>query len=255
MYKAASTLRGIQKNPESYLIIHYSSQSLFDEVEQAFSPRITSVVVMFYETRQTLSFSLHSIAEELRIERGDVAKSYDAVEKLLLERFYEFAKSNFAKCWLHWNMRNLTFGLEHIEHRFKVLNGTVAPIITRENRVNVSDVFKAKYGPDYAPDPRMQSLMDLNGKRDLRFLTGAEEAAAFARQEFIRMNSSTISKVEFFRFVLELASKGKLKTKGRTLAVRVDRILESYLARVIALLSGILGIPSAILGFVLYFAK
>ena len=235
------------------MIIHYSSQSLFEEVEGGFSPRITSIVLMFFANRQTINFSLHSIAEELEIDRGDVEGRYDEIEKALLERFFAFAQDHFSKCWLHWNMRNTVFGFEHLEHRYRVLTKTNPPTIPFDNRLNVSDVLKYKFGPDYAPDPRMLKLMELNGRRDPRFLTGAEEASAFQRKEFIRMNSSTISKVEFFRYILDKASKGKLVTAGKGLPVRMDRLLESRTARVVAVLSGVVGIPAGILGVIAFF--
>ncbi|SIT83088.1 hypothetical protein SAMN05421665_1598 [Yoonia rosea] len=246
MYHIKNTLKLLRSKPSTYLIIHYSSQSLFDEVENAYSPRITSIVVMFFENRQTTNFSLHAIAEELDIPRENVEEEYDQIEKALLERFFGFAQNHFDKCWLHWNMRNTVFGFEHLEHRFRVLVKKEPPTIPFDNRVNVSDILKYNYGPDYAPDPRMLKLMEINGTRDPRFLTGEEEASAFGRKEFIRMNSSTISKVEFFRYVLERASKGKLKTAGRSLPVRMDRALESRPARVVAFISAMIGIPAGL---------
>lgn len=253
LYEVKTTLKGVLRHPERYVIVHYSSQSLFDEVEDAFSPRITSIVAMFYATRQTVCFSMHSIAEELGVDRLKVAESYDEIERALLSRFFKFAQDNFDKCWLHWNMRNTVFGFEHLEHRYRVLFKNDPPIVPFESRVNVSDVLKHKYGPDFAPDPRMLKLMELNGRKDPRFLSGADEASAFKRQEFIRMNSSTISKVEFFRYVLDLASKGKLKTGSSSLPVKLDRALDSPTSRITALVSSVVGIPSGIAWIISYF--
>lgn len=246
MYEVKTTLKGILKSPEQYLVVHYSSQSLFDEVEGAFSPRITSIVVMFFATRQTVCFSMHSIAEEIGIDRAKVADSYDEIEKSLLDRFFKFAQEHFDKCWLHWNMRNTVYGFEHLEHRYRVLFKTDPPIVPFESRVNVSDVLKHKYGSAYAVDPKMLKLMEMNGRKDPRFMSGAEEASAFKRQEFIRMNSSTISKVEFFRYVVDLASRGKLKTGSKSLPAKLDRALESPASRATALVSSVVGIPSGI---------
>ena len=57
------------------------------------------------------------------------------------------------------------------------------------------------------------------------------------------MNSSTICKVEFFRHVISLAIKGKLRTKGKGFLVRIDRLLESRTARVIAFVAVVVSIP------------
>ena len=72
------------------------------------------------------------------------------------------------------------------------------------------------------------------------------------------MNASTISKVQFFRHAVELALKRKLRTAGKTLAYRVDWLLESRGARMWALvgttLGIVLGIYTAIILFRTYWA-
>jgi hypothetical protein len=67
----------INKHPERFYIIHYSSQSLYDEGVDGLSPRITSIVAMHYATRQTESFALHAVAEYLRIPKDEVERRYD----------------------------------------------------------------------------------------------------------------------------------------------------------------------------------
>ncbi len=46
----------IKKQPASFLIIHYSSENLYDEGLQGLSPRITSIVVKHYDAGQIRSF-------------------------------------------------------------------------------------------------------------------------------------------------------------------------------------------------------
>lgn len=252
MYTVKNALTTVRRQPEKILLIHYSSQSLFDEVEGGLSPRITSIAVMFFVSRQTINFSLHTIAEELGIDKDSVERRYDEIEGALLNRFFAFAQGHFDKCWMHWNMRSIIYGFEHLEHRYRVLVHQEPPTIPVSNRININDVLKYHFGKDYAPDPRMKGLMQLNGSMDPKFLTGGEEAKAFSRKEFIRMSSSTLSKVEFFRYVLNLAAKGKLKTAGRNLFVRVDRLLESRASRLVALVAAIIGIPGSIIAVLAY---
>lgn len=236
MYEATSFFRSVKKHPERYYIIHYSSQSLYDEgVDRGgMSPRITSIVVMHLSTRQTVTFAMHAIAEELRIPKDGVERQYDDIERAILQRFYGFVRDRREKRWVHWNMRNVVFGFEHLEHRYRVLTGDEPLHIPVEVRVNLNDVLKDRYGSSFAPDPRMLSLMLLNGERDPRFLTGKEESEAFQAKDFIRMHSSTISKVEFFRYAIMLALKGRLKTAGMGVLVRIDRLLESRWTRLAA---------------------
>jgi hypothetical protein len=60
--------------------------------------------------------------------------------------------------------------------------------------------------------------MLLQGDLPKGFLEGKEEAECFSKREFIRMNESTNTKVHFFRHVIDLAIRGKLKTAGQSIA-------------------------------------
>lgn len=195
---------------------------------------------------------MHTIAEYLRISPENVETRYDEIERELLTQFYNFARDRREKYWVHWNMRNVVFGFEHIEHRYRVLTNNEPPSIPVEVRINLNDVLKNRYGNDYAPDPRMLSLMELNGERVQGFLSGEEESEAFKAKDFIRMNTSTIAKVGFFSFVITAAAKGKLKTASHGFLNFVDRLLESRNARVVAACSTIIGLIASAIQLVLW---
>lgn len=248
--------QSVKKHPDRFYIIHYSSQSLYDEGVDGFSPRITSIAVMHYATRQTVSFALHAVAESLNISKDEVESQYNAIESQLLERFFIFLRDRREKYWVHWNMRNLTFGFEHLEHRYRSLCKVEPPSVPVEVRLNLNDILRNHYGSDYASDPKMKTLMLLNGELDRRFLEGSQEAAAFLTKDFIRMHSSTICKVEFFRHVISLAIKGRLHTTGNGVLVHIDRLLEGRTARAIAFVSavaGVISIPIAVYQVFLWF--
>lgn len=234
----------IATHPDRFYLIHYSSERLFDEQVGALSPRITSIVVMHYSSGQIQSFALHAIAEALNIPREQVADRYDDIERELLTRFFDFIRDRRQSYWVHWNMRSLVFGFEHLEHRYRILTGHDAPVVPIEVRLNLNDVFKSRYGSDYAADPKLKNLMALQGDMPKQFMEGSEESEAFRRMEFIRMNASTISKVQFFRHAIELARKGKLHTAGSKLVNRIDRLLESRWARVLAFAGTCLALAS-----------
>ena len=78
-------------------------------------------------------------------------------------------------------------------------------------------------------------------------MEGSEEAEAFKRREFIRMHSSTIAKVEFFRHIIAAVEKGRLRVASRGIFVRVDQLLEGRWARVVALIASVLGVGAIIL--------
>lgn len=252
MASAEKFFSDIKDHPDRFYIIHYSSQSLFDAEAGALSPRITSIVVRHYTSGQTVSFSTHTTAEYLHIPPDEVEGRYDEIERELLTHFYNFVRDRREKYWVHWNMRNVTFGFEHIEHRYRVLTGQEPPSIPIEVRINLNDVLKNRYGSDYAPDPKMLSLMELNGTKVQGFLSGKEESEAFKAKDFIRMNTSTIAKVGFFSFVITQAVKGKLKTAGHGFLNFIDRLLESRKARLIAGISACVGLLVGLIQLVIW---
>jgi hypothetical protein len=239
---AANFFKIIDKEPDQFFIIHYSSQSLYDTDSRGFSPRITSIAVMHFANQQTESFSVHATAELLRIPRDQVESRYDDIEKEMLRRFFDFLRDGLDRYWITWRMQNLTFGFEHLEHRWRYLGESEPPILSFEHRLDLSAILQEKYGRDYVANPRMMNLVKMNGTVPQGFLTGEQEAEAFKRQDFIRMHASTLAKVNFFRHVIVLAQRGRLKTASRSWGVRVDRLLESRSAKLAALIAAILGV-------------
>lgn len=235
----------VKRNPENFYLVHYSCQSLNDDNE-GLSPRITSIGVTHYATGQTVSFSTHAIAEEMRISREDVLGNFDRVEEKLLRDFYGFVRDRRDKFWVHWNMRNLTYGFEHVEHRYRILGGSDAAVIPVERRINLNDMLANKYGSDYASHPKMKNLMELNGGTHRQFLTGEEELQAFRNNEFIRMHNSTLCKLGFFSSAIDKALTGKLKTASRGFGVMLDRIFESRVAKFIGLASSLLAVVAVV---------
>ncbi len=231
-------IRKLKEVPEYFYIIHYSCQSLYDDNE-GLSPRITSIAVSHFATGQTVSFSTHAVAESLGIERNSVRERFDDIELELLSDFYEFVRDRRDRYWIHWNMRNLTYGFEHLEHRFLTLGGNNPLAIPVERRINLNDMIKDRYGDSYVPNPKMQSLMELNGGLHRNYLTGLQEVEAFNNCEFIRMHSSTLSKVEFFGDATRAMIGGKLQTKSKDWGVKLDKLFESRFAKIVGFLGAL----------------
>lgn len=247
-------VREIKKAPQNFFLIHYSCQSLYDDNE-ALSPRITSIAITHYATGQAVSFSTHAIAEELRIAREDVMEKFDAIELELLNGFYRFIRDRRDKYWVHWNMRNLTYGFEHLEHRYRALGGADATVIPVERRLNLNDLLSDRYGADYASHPKMKSLMELNGGIPRHFLEGREEIQAFENKDFIRMHNSTLSKVGFLNSTIKKMANGKLKTASKGFGVMLDRIFEGRTAKAVALTSSIFGVGAILWQAILLWAN
>lgn len=244
----------MKSNPENFFLIHYSCQNFNDENE-ALSPRITSIAINHYTTGQSISYSTHSIAEELRIPRDEVLTRLNEIELELLQEFYKFIRDRRDKYWVHWNMRNLTFGFEHLEHRYRALGGNDACVIPVERRLNLNDLIADRYGEDYAKHPKMQSLMDLNGGKHRDFLNGEEEVSAFERKDFLRMHKSTLSKIGFFSSAMRKLVNGKLKTASKGFGVALDKIFESRIAKTVGLLGTIITIFVGLWQIILWLIK
>lgn len=242
---SSALIRKIKEKPENFYLIHYSCQSLNDDNE-GLSPRITSIAVSHFSTEQSVSFSTHAIAEELGITRNEVIHRFDDVERELLQQFFNFVSERRSANWIHWNMRNATYGFEHLAHRFRVLGQANSPVIPVEQRINLNDMIADRYGASYAGHPKMQKLMELNGGIHRNFLSGNEEVQAFVDNEFMRLHMSTLCKVGFFHSSLQKVVKGTLKTNSKRLGVNVDRLLESRAAKVTSLLASTVGIVSVV---------
>jgi hypothetical protein len=246
----ADMIRSAARHPERFAVLHYSSEGLYDGGgEVGASARITSVAVMQLENRRIMSFAPHAIAEELAA-RGDPCPRMDAVERVMIDRLHAFLALHRDRYIIHWNMRDLVFGFEHLEHRDRVLGGSGLAPVPEEQRLDLHAALKQRYGPAFAPTPRLTSLMLLNGFRKDAVLSGAEEAAAFRCGDHIRMHRSTISKVEFMAHAIALARKRRLKTEGGGVIVRLDRMLDSRAARMTSLTSSCLGLGAMISRFI-----
>lgn len=238
-------IKEVKRTPQNFYIIHYSCQSLNDD-NDGLSPRITSIAILHLSTDQTVSFSIHAIAEELGISRENIHQRLDDIELALLSKFNDFVRDRRDRYWIHWNMRNLTYGFEHLEHRYRVLGKTDMAVIPVERRINLNDILSDRYGSGYVADPRLKSLMNLNGGIHRHFLTGAEEVEAFKSNEFIKMHNSTLCKTGFYRKAIDKLAQGKLKTNSKGMGVLIDRLFESRLAKTVALASALISVPISV---------
>jgi anaerobic ribonucleoside-triphosphate reductase len=193
------------------------------------------------DSDQMSSFSMHLIAEELDISRESIVDNYDEIEKLMLQRFFKFASERKDDAiWLHWNMTNINFGFEALEHRHRILTGETPYHINENNRHNISKLLKMRYGANYAKDPKMPSLMELNGGKHRSILTGKEEVDAFKLNEFFKMHGSTMQKVYFFKSVIDKMTNNTLRTENNQFRYKMNMLYQNPLVQILGIL-GIIG--------------
>src|SRR4051794_21798803 len=121
--RAKEKLNLLKSNLDSVLVVHYSCESFMDKLD-GYSPRISSIAIMDVGTGQVYSFSIHQYAELEKISKDQIEQHYDNLEKMMLDDYFAFLKKNNSRYYVHWNMRNSTYGFEALKHRYKVLGGT-----------------------------------------------------------------------------------------------------------------------------------
>jgi hypothetical protein len=206
-------LRQLDDRRESLLVIHYSCESFFDRPDGA-TPRITSIAVRNFASGQTESFSIHKVAELKHISIVDIPGHYDSLEKEMLDEFSQYLQTNNHCTWVHWNMRDINYGFQAIEHRYRVLGGSAMERLPEERKFDLARSLVSIYGATYASHPRLQNIVKLNNITDRSFLVGAEEAEAFNRGEFVRLHQSTLRKVDIMANLFGRTLDKTLKTQS-----------------------------------------
>jgi hypothetical protein len=243
-------MKHLIQNKSKILFIHYSCQNFTDK-NQELSPRITSIAVLFNNGHILKSFSIHYTAEILHIDRNDIENKYNDIEKEMLSDFFKFAESQYDYIWLHWNMSNINYGFEALEHRYKVLTGKDAYKISEENKYNLSKLILNKYGKNCVDDPKMYNLMILNGGIHRDFLSGADEVKAFENKDYLKMHKSTMCKVYWFSSIFYQLIKNKIKTDKFNWNIFLNQIFRHPIMQILSLIAMILTIIS---GFYLIFS-
>jgi hypothetical protein len=131
----------------------------------------------------------------------------------MLDEFFDFVHTHQNYTWLHWNMRDINYGFQAIEHRYRVLGGNPT-IIDDNKKYDLARELIAIYGVTYAGHPRLESVMKLNYITARDFLNGAEEAAAFEAKEFVRLHQSTLRKVDVLANIAGRAADNSLQTNA-----------------------------------------
>lgn len=203
----------IVSNPSHQLLIHYSCESFYN-VPSGYTPRVTSIAVRFLNTAQTKSFAIHKVAEMKKIPFGDIEENYDELEKEMLKEFFQFVKKHKSHNWIHWNMRDLNYGFEAIENRYKVLNGR-PDIIEDNNKYDLARILIDIYGTGYVGHPRLEKLIAKNNISTKNLLDGQSEATAFSNKEYVKLHMSTLKKVDVFHSILNKQASGSLETNAK----------------------------------------
>jgi hypothetical protein len=210
--KALKQIENILEHGNVALVIHYSCESFYNKNDGR-SPRITSIAVRYLESGQTVSFSIHLVAEELYGKISGIDQKYDDLEREMLQRFFNFVDHHKNYIWIHWNMRDSNYGFSALEHRYRVLKGSPTSI-DDDKKFDLARAAVDIYGIKYIGHSRLESIIKLNKITDKDFLSGYEEAKAFENREFLKLHQSTLRKVDTLANLFERISNHSLKTNS-----------------------------------------
>jgi hypothetical protein len=240
-----ATIDALANDSENVSIIHYSCESFYDRPNGA-SPRITSIAVRSLQTGQTLSFSIHQMAEREGVAFDQIEASYDDLEQKMLKAFYEHVGKHQGFKYIHWNMRDANYGFAAIDHRYRVLRGN--PVVIDDNKkFDLARILIDIYGPGYTGHPRLETLLKQNHITPPNFLSGAGEAAAFDGKNFVGLHQSTLSKVDVINNIFQRAHDRQLKThttwwemRGGTVRAILGWIADNKVIALILAIAGVL---------------
>ena len=250
--EAKEQLSEIEAERNHVIVIHYSCESFYDRPDGT-SPRITSIAVRNLATGQTTSFSIHQFAERAKKLPIKDNQCHDELERMMLKEFYTYADRRENHIWLHWNMRDINYGFQALEHRFKTLGGEPAEI-PESHRRDLARLLSELYGNSYVGHPHLKCLAEKNDMAHHDFLSGEEEAAAFEAGNYVKLHQSTLRKGQVLSQIMDLASADGLKTDARRIEIygshfqsAMEKIKEHPLGCIIGLIGAIASIVSLVI--------
>ncbi|MGB7654385.1 MAG: hypothetical protein WBL74_02780 [Novosphingobium sp.] len=254
--EAKRELDALDERRDQTLVIHYSCESFYD-VKDGKTPRVTSIAIRNFATGQTTSFSIHKSAEQSGVPILEITKHYDKLERKMLDEFFAYVPTVPVQTFVHWNMRDVNYGFQAIEHRYKALGGK--PIIVPDSRkFDLARALVSVFGIGYVPhgqDGRMFSTMELNSITARDALKGREEAQAFEDGQFVRLHQSTLRKVDVIANILERTLDGTLKTTatwreqhGFHPAAVVEFVKEHWVWTLVTMVAVLIGLVARFVG-------
>jgi hypothetical protein len=192
------------------LVVHYACEG-FEKVNR----RITAIAVRNLGTGATACFELEA---ELRSAGLDPTHASDAEldrhERKMLDSFYGFVRQHRDHYWLHWNMRDTTFGFPSLQNRQKALGGRSVPI-AEEHRFDLALRMVDIYGDNYAdPKRRLSDLAGYNGLAMTHLIQGSAQAESLENRDFASVTRSLLNRLDILYAVAIKANEGTLKTRA-----------------------------------------
>jgi hypothetical protein len=188
---------------EALAAVHYACESFL--TAQDHPAGIACIAIHDLQTNETLAFSRLDAPTHIKDEAREIH---------LLDRFYNQLRARGDARFLHWNMNRPEYGFEALATRYEYLTGNPPPVAIPERRVDLDELLTARFGWDYAPHPKLESVARLNDLDMRSFKSGKSEADFFAKNDWGTITRSTASKAKIIGELLRLFTAGKIRTSG-----------------------------------------
>jgi hypothetical protein len=190
--------------------IHYSQELQANCPAQ--TPPVSAIIVQHVLSEQQHTFSAFHIAEQDGIAPPDLRARLPELEKQLLTDYYGLVERTPDIVWLHWAMRQPTFGFEVLAQRAR-LHGIAVPEMPMNQRFDLSGYLKQRFGEEYVPHPRFPNAIKANGLMGPQLLDEQAAAAAWARGEYTHLTQSLAFKVDAIADMFLRVCKGTFRTE------------------------------------------
>jgi hypothetical protein len=214
-------LRDILTSGSNLVCVHYACEN-FNQVKDR--PAAISCVAIYRPVDNGIKvFSLKTFATVGGAPRsrwslfqrfvGGAPEMQHPGERRLLEAFYEELRNNSGTPVIHWNMNTALYGFTALASRYEFLTGQKVPYNPPPSQLHDLDAVMARrYGDNYAHHPKLKFTAELNSCNMRSFLSGAEEAQAFADRDYGRIELSTSRKASIIGHLLTRLCAGQLRT-------------------------------------------
>lgn len=218
----SAAIRAAETGKSPLFCVHYASH----QPATASSATVAVLAVHMLGTQQTRLFSQLLMAERSGISSAEMPAHAPLLEKELLDEWHCFLDRMLSKYpgsyWLHWAMRDVAFGWPLLDHRSQLLLKRALPI-AEDRLIDLHATLALEYGAHFVEKPQLLTLARLNQLNHNDVMTGQEEMAALAHNNFAAVGRSTTRKavilgelaLRYARHELVIASAGKRLRRPR----------------------------------------
>jgi hypothetical protein len=197
-------LRAARRAREALYTVHYACQNL-NEVKDR-PPAVSCVSFYDVNVGAAHAFSLANV--------GSASTTGDDRETLLLHAALEFMRDHSEARWLHWKMSRPEYGFQALADRNAWLDQPRLAPPPADRCHDLESLISLRYGYDFAPHPRLPSLIRLNGLASRYARWGAEEPKLVGNGEYVAVQQSATEKVRLLADVFDLLAEGRLQTEN-----------------------------------------